>query len=187
MRSTIFVQPPMSLTSSYLNVRQFDPANQKTIIDLQNESAKGKRKRNDADEDEEDEDEDSDDLDVDVSLDGEDDEDDDMQVDDHTQFVPMPGIGDLKAKLHAKIESLRNRNRPAYNAYGKDRLLEERRNQRAAMRERRRKEVRERKAKEQEGKTKKAAREKQQGDKVQAAVQTRPTKVCLNFVACAMC
>ncbi|KAK1225746.1 hypothetical protein PQX77_011307 [Marasmius sp. AFHP31] len=162
---------------------KLDPANQKTVVDLQNEAAqtkgkgKGKRKADDTDSDTDDDD----DVEVDVDMDSDEaeDEDDSMAVD--SPLVPMTpsgGIQDLRAKLHAKIHSLRRGNRGDTPATDKDSLLEERRHQRAAMRERRRKETREKKRREEElrnTKSSKTAREKQQNDKVQA-VQAKPTK-----------
>ncbi|KAL0566569.1 hypothetical protein V5O48_015445, partial [Marasmius crinis-equi] len=161
---------------------KLDPANQKTIVDLQNEAAeaqrKSKGKRKAISDDESDSDEEDAGMDVDIRMDddSEDDEDEDdegtsMAVDD-VPLVPMGssgGIQDLKDKLHAKIQSLRRGNRPPNGEPGdRDELLEERRRQRAAMRERRRKETKEKKRREEEMKTKKAAKEKQQNDKVQA-------------------
>ncbi|KAL0058970.1 hypothetical protein AAF712_014307 [Marasmius tenuissimus] len=161
---------------------KLDPANQKTVVDLQNEAAqtkgKGKRKADDSDFDTDDDDEE----DISMAVDMDSDEDESMAVDSSssTPLVPMTpsgGIQDLRAKLHAKIHSLRrgggNRDTPA-SATDKDTLLEERRHQRAAMRERRRKETREKKRREEEMKNTKS-KSKQQSDKVQA-VQTKPTK-----------
>jgi hypothetical protein len=74
-------------------------------------------------------------------------------------IVPLPqseSIETLRAKLHAKIEVMRIKKRGDGEGNSKDELLEERRLQRAAMRERRRKETKEkiRKEKESRGKTK---------------------------------
>ncbi|KAJ8083455.1 hypothetical protein PM082_009329 [Marasmius tenuissimus] len=147
---------------------KLDPANQKTVVDLQNEAAqtkaKGKRKADDSDSDADD-----DDAEEDISMAVDMDSDDDEQT--------RRSYGHLRAKLHAKIHSLRrgggNRDTPA-SATDKDTLLEERRHQRAAMRERRRKETREKKRREEEMKNTKS-KSKQQSDKVQA-VQAKPTK-----------
>lgn len=75
------------------------------------------------------------------------------------ELRPMPeagGIEVLREKLHAKIERLRRGGRPMDGEAGdKDDLLEERRQQRAAMRERRRKETKEKIRREEEMKVKK--------------------------------
>lgn len=68
-------------------------------------------------------------------------------------MAPQEGITELRAKLHARMVSLRRGGaRYAVEHGGKDALLEERRQQRAAMRERRRKETREKKRREEEAK-----------------------------------
>ncbi|KAK1227139.1 hypothetical protein PQX77_009879 [Marasmius sp. AFHP31] len=161
---------------------KLDPANQKTVVDLQNEAAqtkgkgKGKWKADDSDEDSDDDDVEVD-VDVDMNSSEDEDEDESMAVD--SPLVPMTpsgGIQDLRAKLHAKIHSLRRGNRGDTPATDKDSLLEERRHQRAAMRERRRKETREKKRREEELRTNSTkSKAKQQNDKVQA-VQAKPTK-----------
>ena len=69
---------------------------------------------------------------------------DGMDVDE--DVVPMPqgeSIEELREKLHAKLARMRNRGRGGNDAGSRDELLEERRAQRAAMRERRRKETKE--------------------------------------------
>ncbi|KAG1838935.1 surfeit locus protein 6-domain-containing protein [Suillus subalutaceus] len=134
-----------------------DPANQKSVIDLQNEAAlelektnskvKGKRKAavigSDSDAD-----------------------DDDMQVDDVDlsdavvtapldSIVPMAtpeSIAALRDKLHLRMAALRRGGQSGGEPGDKDELLEERRRQRAALREKRRKETRERRKAEAEGK-----------------------------------
>lgn len=74
---------------------------------------------------------------------------------------PMPkpeGIATLRKKLHARMQELRQkgRNRGANEEPGsRDELLEERRRQRGAMREKRRKETREKIRKVEESKNKK--------------------------------
>ncbi|KII91878.1 hypothetical protein PLICRDRAFT_52001 [Plicaturopsis crispa FD-325 SS-3] len=138
---------------------KLDPANNKSIIDLQNEAAeikkKGKRKALDDGSDDEDEEADDDD----------DEEDDDAAMDvDATDdldeplgpIVPMAasgGISALREKLHSRMAKLRRGG--GEEAEDKDELLEERRAQRAAMRERRRKETKEKIRKENEAKGKK--------------------------------
>lgn len=112
-------------------------------------------------------------------------------------IVPMPqeqSITDLRAKLHAKIDSIRAKKRGwggqdggwrggavglqggIAGAGNKDELLEERRVQRAAMRERRRrKETKEKIKREEEKKGKKSGKDKDA--KERAKVQGAPTKV----------
>jgi hypothetical protein len=82
---------------------------------------------------------------------------------------PMPeagGIEVLREKLHAKIALLRRNGRPVNGEAGdRDDLLEERRQQRAAMRERRRKETKEKIRREEEMKAKKSkGKEKERRD-----------------------
>ncbi|KAG2360121.1 surfeit locus protein 6-domain-containing protein, partial [Suillus spraguei] len=132
---------------------KLDPANQKSVIDLQNEAAielektnskvKGKRK---------------------AAVLGSDD--DDMQVDDVDlsdavvtasldPVVPMAkpeSIAALRDKLHLRMAALRRGGQGGGEPGDKDELLEERRKQRAALREKRRKETRERRKAEAEGK-----------------------------------
>ncbi|KAL4067464.1 surfeit locus protein 6-domain-containing protein [Scleroderma yunnanense] len=133
---------------------KFDPANQKSIVDLQNEAAlqheqlnkkdKGKRKAppppsshsDSSDSRSEHED-------------GEDEGDDamDVQNDNEPEMVPMPrneSITALRQKLHARMAALR-RGGGGDEPGNKDALLEERREQRAALREKRRRETKERK------------------------------------------
>lgn len=141
---------------------QLDPANHKTIVDIQRENhekksnAKGKGKVSPDFEDEVDK--------MDVEEDGKS-QDDDTDMD----LKPMPdtsGIEVLREKLHAKIALLRRGGRPMDGEAGdKDDLLEERRRQRAAMRERRRKETKEKIRREHEMKPKKTkGKEKEHRD-----------------------
>lgn len=88
-------------------------------------------------------------LELDVHMDGPDPE------DDLAPIVPLPqseSIETLRAKLHAKIEAIQIKKRGGSEGNSKDELLEERRLQRAAMRERRRKETKEKIRKEKESK-----------------------------------
>ncbi|KAJ7796139.1 surfeit locus protein 6-domain-containing protein [Mycena olivaceomarginata] len=156
---------------------KLDPDNHKTVLDLQNESArKGKRKAVDDDEDMA--------MDVDVDL-GDDDSDDDAGSDAEEDdgdgdgdgdgdamedIVPMPSSGGIEAlrdKLHARMAALRRGGvrsgavgGPKHDSVNaiplgdKDALLDERRLQRAAMRERRRKETKEKIRREEEAKGK---------------------------------
>ncbi|KAH7883112.1 surfeit locus protein 6-domain-containing protein [Phlebopus sp. FC_14] len=131
---------------------KLDPANQKSVVDLQHEAAlqeeraeidkkgKGKQKHPSL-----------------AASSSSSDDDDAMQVDafDHSiekadeDIVPMPQTGSitvLREKLHMRMAALRHGGRGEQNEPGnKDELLEERRKQRAALREKRRKETRERK------------------------------------------
>jgi hypothetical protein len=134
---------------------QLDPANHKTIVDIQRENyeknanAKGKGRVLPGSEDEIDQ------MDVDVDV-----EDMQSEVDEaDMNFKPMPdagGIEALREKLQTKIALLRRAGRPMNGEAGdKDDLLEERRRQRAAMRERRRKETKDKIRREEEMKGKK--------------------------------
>ncbi|RDB17061.1 Ribosomal RNA-processing protein 14 [Hypsizygus marmoreus] len=150
---------------------KLDPANHKSIIELQKEASKkqkdatsnkGKRKAEAPPSEDEDSGLDDDAaMDVDVDLDDEDAGENDAQG---VEIVPMPqsgGIGSLRDKLHARMAALsrgggrRNFDASGAEASGRDELLEERRRQRAAMRERRRKETKEKIRREEEMKGKK--------------------------------
>ncbi|KAG6906767.1 hypothetical protein DXG01_012243 [Tephrocybe rancida] len=123
---------------------KLDPANNKSIIDI-----KGKDTATSDDDD-------SDGMEVDVDVDLEDAEGGESGQD---EIVPMPSsgsIGSLRDKLHARMSQLRRGGRPIETGDGgRDELLEERRAQRAAMRERRRKETREKIRREEEAKGRK--------------------------------
>ena len=118
--------------------------------------------------------------------------------DNFTPMAPAGSIGALRAKLHARMEELRAKkgpktNRQAYanasstgsTANSKDELLEERRLQRAAMRERRRKETKEKKRREEEERGKKGkGKEKER----QSTTTGTTTKVCLyNYFSRSSC
>jgi hypothetical protein len=83
-----------------------------------------------------------------------------IQAQESDDFAPLPmsssgGIQSLKAKLQARIVTLkRGPNQLSNEAGDKDELLEERRVQRAEMRERRRRETKERIRKQREEKGK---------------------------------
>ncbi|KAL0946001.1 hypothetical protein HGRIS_012277 [Hohenbuehelia grisea] len=195
---------------------KLDPANQKSIIDIQNEAAqlaldstatvngKGKRKApssgSDSGDSEEDEGASDDDEDDDNEVMDEDEGDlnidDDIQMDDasldapppsrtkskskgksrlpatpdaDSPIVPLPhssDITELREKFQTRMELLRNRRRgitstnPNGEPSDKDALLEERRQQRAAMRERRRKETKEKIRKQEEAKGKRKDKDK---------------------------
>jgi hypothetical protein len=168
-------------------MEQLDPANQKTIVDIQNErasalesvpgpstKAQGKRKVVPSLEEDFEADSDFGGMDVDIDLgsssiddSGDDEEGGEENVNSSTdgamvmdeEIMPMPqpdGIEVLRAKLHAKMAEARQRRTGAHAEAGdRDELLEQRRQQRAAMRERRRKETKEKIRKEQEVKNRK--------------------------------
>nr|GAT52263.1 predicted protein [Mycena chlorophos] len=176
---------------------KLDPENHKTVVDLlqqdahasaatgEGSSKKGKRKAAAPPSDDEDED-DSDGLamDVDIDLGGDDEDEDeggfgggaDDDDDEMEDIVPMPpsgGIAELRDKLHARMAALRRGGAgPKYdsihgNVGDKDALLDERRLQRAAMRERRRKETKEKIRREEEAKGKGKNKEKEKEKAVQ--------------------
>lgn len=168
---------------------QLDPVNQKSIIDIQNEAAleqerkalnatenrKGKRKAPSPSGYEDSDDDDDDPMDVDCLKAS---EDDDYQnsaaLDISDEMVPMPqaeSIAVLKEKLHARMEALRRSGVHNDEPGDRDELLEERRKQRGALREKRRKETRERKKAEAESK-------KDKGKTKEKDSKTK-TKVCL--------
>lgn len=140
---------------------QLDPANNKSVIDLQKEaadlrtqpaSAKNKGKQKAAQDLA-----DSDDPDVDMA----DLSDDPAAGDDAISSTkPMPSyesISTLRSKLHARIDSFkRDRGAPG-EPDSRDELLEEQRRKRGLLRENRRQATRERKRKEEAGKPKKPA------------------------------
>ncbi|KAF4613328.1 hypothetical protein D9613_010807 [Agrocybe pediades] len=147
---------------------KLDPANHKSIVDIQNENylkqkenSKGKRK---ASTPASDSDDDDNNVSMDVDVDMEDlagDIDEDMT----NELKPMPapeGIESLREKLHNKMAQLRRGGRPSLSGEPSSRedLLDERRRQRAAMRERRRKETREKIRREEEAKGKRKDKEK---------------------------
>ena len=116
------------------------------------------------------------DVDFPVELENEDRNQDDFSVvdDEDAPIVPMPqsgGIEVLRDKLHARMAALRRGGGGraggiGATASGRDELLEERRRQRAAMREKRRKETKEKIKREEEMKGKKAKeKDKDQRDK----------------------
>ncbi|KZP06056.1 hypothetical protein FIBSPDRAFT_805242, partial [Athelia psychrophila] len=163
---------------------KLDPANNKTVVDLQKEAAalkeaasstsKGKRKAAT------DEPDDSDDEDMDagfnVDMENDSEEGGESDGDNDEDMVPMPesgGISALREKLHARMASLRRGGQP--EAGDRDELLEERRRQRAAMREKRRKETKEKIKREEEAKGKKGKGK----DKTDSRAQGHQTKTQL--------
>ncbi|KAI0298344.1 surfeit locus protein 6-domain-containing protein [Multifurca ochricompacta] len=132
---------------------KLDPANNKSVLDLQNDqlasTSKGKQKaltRDDSDGDEP-----STESDVHIEDAGSDPE--EVTAPDVPLSRPE-SIETLRAKLHAKIETMKIKKQGGGEGSSKDELLEERRLQRAAMRERRRKETKARIKREREGKEK---------------------------------
>ncbi|EMD36966.1 hypothetical protein CERSUDRAFT_123970 [Gelatoporia subvermispora B] len=171
---------------------KLDPANNKTILDIQKESLHqdelsgkaGKKSKGKGKAAESDSDDDAMDVDEPVDLQGSDDEESDGEdAADDAAMVPMPasgGIQALREKLHARMAALR-RGRPVGDgeAGSKDELLEERRRQRAAMRERRRKETKEKIRREEEMKGKKGkdkGRDKGPSTKTQLLVDETSSK-----------
>ena len=131
-----------------MHSRQLDPANNKTVVELQNEAAlsieerttgKGKRKAA-------------------------------VSPSPGEESDGSPDIAHLRAKLHARIASIRRG--PDREAGDKDELLEERRKQRAAVREKRRKETREKIRKE---KGREAGAGKEKGKERDKGVQAEVT------------
>ncbi|KAL5497871.1 hypothetical protein ACEPAH_2802 [Sanghuangporus vaninii] len=171
---------------------KLDPANNKTIIELQEEAAllnknntafkkNGKAREAGNDDDDEDNDAGSGVEGVELDMDRMDVDGEDVSADENiasgegenvVKFKPMEAsasIEDLRAKLRARMEELRQkngRNKLASQSNGdpgsKDELLEERRKQRAAMREKRRKETKEKKRREEEERKKGKDKERQQ-------------------------
>lgn len=153
---------------------QLDPANQKSIIEIQNEAALEHQAKpnptgmakalvslssvsgN------------SDDA---MDVDDPDDDDDDGMVP-----MPQPGsIAVLKDRLHARIAALGRPGAQNNEPGDRDELLEERRKQRAALREKRRKDTRERIKAETEGKkdSGKAKEKVKDGDSKSRPVSTK--------------
>lgn len=147
-------------------------------MDFQNEAAllasatsKGKRKAPVSDV----EDADEEDIVMDFNIEQDDGDSDDNKMDsesddvdvDGTNIVPMPQSGSITAlreKLHARMAALRRGGIQDGEAGDRDELLEERRRQRAAMREKRRKETKEKIRKEEEAKGKKGKGKEKEKD-----------------------
>ena len=103
---------------------------------------------------------------MDESMKVDDSDDEGAEVSD-VPLVPMPasgGIQELRDKLHARMAALRRGGRRYADgeAGSRDELLEERRQQRAQMRERRRKETKEKIKREEEARGKKNKDKEQQ-------------------------
>lgn len=193
---------------SIIPIPQLDPANNKTVLEIQSEAlaareegaeqkptraaTKGKRKAPPSDDESDspnDEPMTEDDLDDEDEGAGE-------PMDEDGAPVPMPesgGIQALRDKLHARMAQLRNKGKEGWadSGYGgklggRDELLEERRQQRAAMRERRRKETREKIEREKERKGKGKAdkgkakeQEKQKGSQTKVRALGSPLRACV--------
>jgi hypothetical protein len=135
---------------------QLNPANNKSILDIQNDrlasDSKGKQKAPTPD-DSDGDDELQPEADF-LMQDAESDLDDDAS---HAVPLSRPQSTEtLRAKLHSKMDSIRKKKRGDTEGSSKDELLEERRQHRAALRERRRKETKAkiRREKERKGKPK---------------------------------
>ncbi|KZV83342.1 SURF6-domain-containing protein, partial [Exidia glandulosa HHB12029] len=143
---------------------KLDPANNKTIVDLQEEAAeahardKGKGKRPaPASDDEEDDDEDAEE-----EEDDEDEDDEDAPEASGKTLQPMPAnasIQDLRAKLHARMNMLKRRSSQGQGDGGRDALLEKRRVLRENRRAKTREKIRSKHSAREEGEKKKKARE----------------------------
>ncbi|KAI5119478.1 hypothetical protein M0805_007212 [Coniferiporia weirii] len=144
---------------------KLDPANDKSIVELQEEAAKkkaellsvGSKKKGKGKAQSDESGSDADDLELDMGAMDVDEEGDEGVSDEDVEYKPMEASGSvevLRAKLRARVEELRQKKGPknggGSDAGSRDELLEERRQQRAAMRERRRKETRERRRREEE-------------------------------------
>ncbi|KZS96923.1 hypothetical protein SISNIDRAFT_288924 [Sistotremastrum niveocremeum HHB9708] len=154
---------------------KLDPANNKTVVEIQEEknalkipkSSKGKGKAV--------EDDNSESIDVEMDEDVA----DEMDVED-SQPVPMPasgGIQELREKLHAKMATVRRGPKIGGEADSRDELLEQRRKQRATLRENRRRETKEkiRRQNESKGKKKKGQENTNAGPSTQLIVPERLT------------
>ncbi|KAJ2924093.1 hypothetical protein H1R20_g12998, partial [Candolleomyces eurysporus] len=163
--------------------QKLDPANQKTVVDIQNErsaeeASSPKKTKKRPTKIAGSEDDSGSDGDMDVDFDQGDDEDAPQEEE---EFIPMPsaegGFASLRQKLHDKIANLRNRHSSLKGEPGsKDELLEERRQQRALLRERRRKETRERVRREAEARKKP---EKEKNEKGPAQIKGNVAKTQL--------
>ncbi|KAF8324037.1 hypothetical protein DL93DRAFT_2123647 [Clavulina sp. PMI_390] len=156
---------------------KLDPDNQKTVLDLQRDavatavpskqSASGPAPASEGELDPSSEDEDQEDGDV-----------EDIESETPPAItrptVPMPGSGsisELRARLHARMEALRQGNSTADPQLGsKEALLEERRMKNAALREKRRQSLKEKKKEEAARANKKDNRATAKPNKVQLVV-----------------
>ncbi|KAG8216183.1 surfeit locus protein 6-domain-containing protein [Butyriboletus roseoflavus] len=154
---------------------QLDPANQKSIIEIQNEAALEQERNALSPVGCEDSDGDDDAMDVDGLKGSEDDYNQNSAMPDVSdEMVPMPqaeSIAVLKEKLHARMAALRRPGAQNDEPGDKDELLEERRKQRATLREKRRKETRERRKAELESKKDKG---KTKGKEKETDMKSKP-------------
>ncbi|KIJ16529.1 hypothetical protein PAXINDRAFT_113714 [Paxillus involutus ATCC 200175] len=169
---------------------KLDPANQKSIVDLQDEAALDQEQQKPAKKSKGNRKAPSPSPSVDLDSD-----DDAMQVDGfegseggdapspapeiaEEEMVPMPqaeSVAVLREKLHARMAALRRGGVQSSEPGNKDELLEERRKQRAALREKRRKETRERRRAETDTK-----KEKGQGKDKGSKGKSASTKIGQN-------
>ena len=175
-------RPPHFLVTRVDALSQLDPANQKSTLEIQNEAAldadgnrRGKRKAASlsGSEDSNDDDDDDDAMDVDgLKHDG---FSNSGALDMSDEMVPMPRVESitvLKEKLHARMAALRRPGAQNGEPGDKDELLEERRKQRAALRENRRRETKERKRAEAEGKKDRRKTKEKEKDSKSKSVST---------------
>ena len=107
-----------------------------------------------------------------------------IDVAESVPMAPATSITHLRAKLHTRMAAL-HRGGPSREAGDRDELLEERRKQRAALRERRRSATREKIRKEKEGKTRDSeaagasAKEKAKIVKAKEKEKGAQAKVCI--------
>ncbi|KAH0831310.1 surfeit locus protein 6-domain-containing protein [Lanmaoa asiatica] len=134
---------------------KLDPANQKSIIDIQNEAILEQERETPSSSGHEDSGDD-DAMDVDgLNGSGDDHSQNSVVLDIRDEMVPIPqaeSVAVLKEKLHARMATLRRPGAQNDEPGDRDELLEERRKQRAVLREKRRKETRERRRAETESK-----------------------------------
>jgi hypothetical protein len=119
---------------------QLDPANNKSILDIQSDKLASTSKVNTKASTPNDSYGDAPSTEPDVHMQ----DPESHSEEDTAPVVPLSrpeSIETLRAKLHAKIDAIRSKKGGGGEGCSKDELLEERRLQRAAMRERRRKET----------------------------------------------
>ena len=125
------------------------------------------------------------DLDGVERLDDDDDEQKSTALGASDEMVPMPQVESitvLKGKLHARMVSLRRPGAQNDEPGDRDELLEERRKQRAVLREKRRKETKERKKAEAEGRNDKGKSREKDSKSKPASTKVRPfisSLICL--------
>ena len=126
---------------------QLDPANAKSVEQVQAERAAQNDEETDDEQDHDDDDDDEDDNDdKDIAIDDDDNFRAEEPSGDHAQSAPdapvtrRASISELRERLHSKIEALRRKRNPSYEdaSSGKQALLDERRRQRGEMRDKER-------------------------------------------------